>query len=63
VALFNLDDAPATLHASWSQLHIHAAKPAIRNLWNGVETPASDGVNVTLPAHGCAIYRIEGPSG
>jgi alpha-galactosidase len=60
VALFNLDDAPVTLHASWRQLHVDAAKRPIRNLWDGLETPASDGIDVTLPAHGCAIYRIEG---
>jgi hypothetical protein len=63
VALFNLDDAPVTLHATWSQLHIHAAKRPIRNLWDGVEPPVSDGIDVNLPAHGCAIYRIEGSSG
>jgi alpha-galactosidase len=61
VALFNLDNAPVTLRASWSQLNIQAAKSPIRNVWDGLETPASDGVDVTLPAHGCALYRIEAP--
>jgi hypothetical protein len=46
VALFNLNDAPAKLHASWRELTI--------------ETPASGGIDVTLPAHGSAIYRVEG---
>jgi alpha-galactosidase len=60
VALFNLDDRPVNLHASWNQLDVHLAKPTVRNLWDGVETPSADGVDVTLPPHGCAIYRLEG---
>jgi hypothetical protein len=48
IALFNLNDAPAKLHASWSQLPI--------------ETSASGGIDVILPAHGSAIYRLEGTS-
>jgi hypothetical protein len=54
VAVFNLDDKPATLKASWQQLGVkgHAA----RELWTGKR---GNTLNVTLPAHGSAIYRVE----
>jgi alpha-galactosidase len=59
IALFNLDDTPAKLHASWSQLNIKPTRTVIRDLWDGQETPAADGLDVTLPPHGCVIYRID----
>lgn len=54
VAVFNLDDKPATLKASWKQLSVkgHAG----RDLWTGKHIGA---LHVTLPAHGSAIYRVE----
>lgn len=54
VAVFNLDDKPVTLRASWRQLGIkgHTA----RDLWTGKRIGA---LLVTLPAHGSAIYRVE----
>ncbi|HUO98288.1 MAG TPA: glycoside hydrolase family 27 protein [Rhizomicrobium sp.] len=54
VAVFNLDDKPATLKASWKQLGLkgHSA----RELWTGKRSLS---LNVTLPAHGSAIYRVK----
>ena len=59
IALFNLDDKPATLHAGWSLLGLGRSKLRARNLWDGRELPASDGIEVILPAHGTAIFRVE----
>ncbi len=57
-AFFNLDDRPVTLHSTWAQLGLEG-KHAARNLWNGNSLAPSEGIEMTLPAHGSAIYRVE----
>jgi alpha-galactosidase len=57
-AFFNLDDKPVTLHATWVQLGL-AGKHAARNLWDQSKLKASDTIEVTLPTHGSALYRVE----
>jgi hypothetical protein len=57
VALFNLADKPATLHATWKQLGLHGR--AVHNLWTGKSHAAANGITASLPAHGSAIYRVE----
>ena len=57
-AFFNLDDQPATLRATWEQLGL-PSKHAARNLWDGSKLKVSEGIEVTLPAHGSTIYRVE----
>ena len=57
LALFNLDDKPVTLHATWKALGLHGR--ALHDLWNGKSHAAASGIAVTLPAHGSAIYRVE----
>jgi alpha-galactosidase len=58
IALFNLDSKSVTLHFTWDQLDIRGKK-AVRNLWDGSKLEGSGPVAVTLPAHGCAIYRMD----
>jgi hypothetical protein len=57
-AFFNLDDKPVTLHATWAQLGL-AGKHGARNLWDQSRLKASETMEVTLPAHGSTIYRVE----
>ena len=57
-AFFNLGDQPATLRATWAQLGV-AGRHAARNLWDGSKLKVSEGIEVTLPAHGSTIYRVE----
>jgi hypothetical protein len=54
VAVFNLDDKAATLKATWKQLGVKGR--SARELWTGKRGKA---LNVTLPAHGSAIYRVQ----
>jgi len=54
VAVFNLDDKPSALKASWAQLGAKAR--SARELWTGKR---SKRLNVTLPAHASTIYRME----
>jgi hypothetical protein len=57
-AFFNLKDKPVTLRASWAQLGI-GGKHAARSLWDGSRLKASETVEVKLPAHGSAVYRVQ----
>jgi hypothetical protein len=57
-AFFNLDDKPATLHATWKQLGLQGKHPA-RGLWDGILLAPSEDVEMTLPAHGSTIYRVD----
>lgn len=59
VAFFNLDDAPATLHATWRQLGLHGTNYASRNLWTGEKMEQSSSISTTLPAHASTIYEVE----
>jgi len=54
VAVFNLDDKLATLRATWKQLGLKGHTG--RELWTGKKASA---LNVTLPAHASAIYRLQ----
>ena len=57
-AFFNLDDEPATLHATWTQLGLNGEKHAATNIWDGTATGKAKEISLTLPAHGCALYRV-----
>jgi hypothetical protein len=57
-AFFNLDDKPVKLRATWKQLGL-GGEHAARSLWEGVQLPSSAGIELTLPGHGSAIYRVE----
>jgi hypothetical protein len=58
VAFFNLDDKPVTLRATWKELGF-GGKHAGRSLWDGVQLAPSTAIEITLPAHGSAIYQVE----
>lgn len=59
VAVFNLDDKPASLQASWQQLGLASGKHAARELWSGHRLDAADRLQIQLPAHGCVLYSVE----
>ena len=58
VALFNLADQPATVHATWPELGMPGGSHSARNLLDAKTLAASAEVNVTLPAHGSVAYRV-----
>jgi hypothetical protein len=60
LAFFNLDDAPMTLNVKWTQFGLPGSTQSARNLWTD-ELAQTDGPDTTLPAHGSAVYAIEGP--
>ena len=58
-AFFNLDEKPVTLHVTWAQLGLEDGKHTARNVWDGSKLPASKSIEVTLPAHGSTIYKVQ----
>ena len=57
-AFFNLDSEPVTLHSTWKQLGV-GGKHAARSLWDGSQFAPLLGIEMTLPGHGSAIFRVE----
>jgi hypothetical protein len=57
LAFFNLDDKPRTINTTWKALGF-PDKQVAHNVWNGKNLRKSNAIELALPAHGCAIYRI-----
>jgi len=61
LAAFNLSESSETVHYSWKELGLPAAKYSLRDLWERKDLGTSDSVSVTLPAHGSVLYGISMP--
>lgn len=59
VAIFNLDDRPARLVATWTQLGAGPGPRAARNLYDGRLARNSAGMDLELPAHGSVLYSLD----
>jgi alpha-galactosidase len=59
LAVFNLDDSPVTLHATWKQLGLDGGSHSVRSLWDDAAFADSERLNVTLPAHGTTVWRLD----
>jgi hypothetical protein len=58
LAVFNLNDEPATVEAPWNKLGLDTGRLVARDLWESYWLPASDRVKIVLPAHGCVLYAL-----
>jgi alpha-galactosidase len=59
LALFNLDEKPVTLHLSSDDLsHLLLGRRVI-NIWESDQPVQSGELTVTIPPHGCALYRVK----
>jgi hypothetical protein len=56
IAVFNLDAAPQSFHYTWKDLGLKRANYRLRDLWEHQDLGSQEFVDVTLPAHGSAIY-------
>lgn len=61
VAIFNISDAPESLTYSWQDLGLPFGHRRVRDVWRRQELGFADHIDVTLPPHASAIYRIEAP--
>jgi hypothetical protein len=62
LAVFNLDEKPASLAAPWDKLGLPSGALAARDLWAGRPLEPSDHLKVALPAHGCVLYALSPPT-
>jgi alpha-galactosidase len=59
-AFFNPDDSAVILHFKWNDLWLRfSGKHSATNVWDGTKSASSEDMEVALPAHGSAIYRVE----
>jgi alpha-galactosidase len=58
VAVFNLGSQPMTLQASWHSLGSRSPSVAVINLLTGEGIDRSEAVDLRLPAHASAVYRL-----
>ena len=57
VALFNRDDSPASLSVDFATLGLDGQRN-IRDLWLHRDEAPATSVQVTVPAHGCKVYKL-----
>ncbi len=57
LAVFNLKDSEQTIHYAWKDFALTATQYKLRDLWEHKELGAADSFSVTLPPHGCALYK------
>lgn len=58
---FNVADSQEKTHYTWSELGLRSKEYRIRDLWKGQDLGAASMVDLLLPAHGCALYRLSLP--
>jgi hypothetical protein len=59
IAIFNLADATTSSNLPWMLFHLENKPHAIFDVWNQKHIPAAKTLHLVLPAHGCALFRIE----
>ncbi|MFL6601944.1 MAG: glycoside hydrolase family 27 protein [Steroidobacteraceae bacterium] len=59
LAVFNLDDEPASVEAPWDKLGLDSGDLVARDLWTGRRLAAADRLKIVLPAHGCVLYAVK----
>jgi hypothetical protein len=58
IAVFNLDESPQRIRADWAELGVPPGAHRMSDLWSG-RVASGTGLDLTLPAHASAIYRLE----
>ncbi|MGA9586457.1 MAG: glycoside hydrolase family 27 protein [Terracidiphilus sp.] len=59
VAVFNLADATTSSNLPWMLFHLENKPHALYDVWNQKNIPSAKALHVVLPAHGCALFRVE----
>ena len=57
VALFNLDDVPKRVTASWADLGI-MGKARVRDIWQDRDLGSTDGISTVVTTHGTQLLRV-----
>lgn len=58
VALFNTSNAPLKVNSGWKALSLPEGRYRMRDLWQRKKLAPAESLDLTLPAHGCVLYRL-----
>ncbi len=58
LAVFNLDDQEQQIHYAWKDLGLSEPKYKLRDLWEQQDHGLSESLTISLPSHGCVLYRL-----
>jgi alpha-galactosidase len=61
LAVFNTGESTKELHFAWKQLRLEGAEYRMRDLWEHKDLSAARSLDLTLPAHASALYRLTVP--
>ena len=59
LAVFNLADKASTSDLPWVVFHLIDKPHGVFDLWNQKHVARAKALHVELPAHGCALFRVE----
>ena len=59
IAVFNLADATTSSNLPWMLFYLDNKPYALYDVWSQKHIPAAKVLHIVLPAHGCALFRIE----
>jgi alpha-galactosidase len=57
LATFNLQTKEQKIRYEWKDLGLSAARYKLRDLWDRKDIGTAESLSVTLPPHGCVLYR------
>ena len=58
VAVFNLEDAAATVQYAWNDLGLSGKEYALRDLWQHKDLGLANSVKIEVPPHGAVLYSV-----
>jgi alpha-galactosidase len=58
VAVFNLEDAAATVQYAWNDLGLTGKEYALRDLWQRKDLGLANSVRIKVPPHGAVLYSV-----
>jgi alpha-galactosidase len=58
VAAFNLSPEASKIHYAWSELGFGSGGYKLRDLWTRKDLATAKGLDLSLPSHGCLLYRL-----
>jgi hypothetical protein len=59
VAVFNISDEAGKWDVDWKGSHVADQPHAAYDVWGQKHIPAAKALHVEIPAHGCALFRVE----
>jgi hypothetical protein len=58
VAVFNLEDAAATVQYDWNDLGLSGKQYILHDLWEHKDLGSATSINIRVPPHGVVLYSV-----